>query len=267
MTNHYHVVLRLGEGELWQTLKPLNMRLAQYHNKKYGHRGPLFMDRFKSIVTQDQNYIEELVRYVHLNPLRAGICTTVHALENYPWSGHRALMGLESNGFQDIMTVLNRFGKNNALARKAYAEFLSEGNNGTGDRLLMGLVRSSNENIEKGRSPYRWVIGDRDFVRDVIKKSYARHLRISRFEREGADFTPIALRICKAYGVLYDDLLRRHRGGPGSGARKCFCFVATRRFGATVKAVSDYLRVHPTTVSAMARKGKELAKEKRLLSI
>ena len=101
----------------------------------------------------------------------------------------------------------------------------------------------------------------------MIKKSQARHLRISRFEREGADFAPIALRICKAHGVSYDDLLSRHRGGPGSDARKCFCFVATRHFGATVKAVSDYLKVHPTAVSAMVRKGKGLAEEKRLLSI
>jgi REP element-mobilizing transposase RayT len=92
MSNHYHLVIRNCGEDLWRIMKPLNMRFAQICNKKYERRGPLFMDRFKSIVTQDQNYIQELVRYVHLNPVRAGICKTLRELDRYPWTGHPALM-------------------------------------------------------------------------------------------------------------------------------------------------------------------------------
>ena len=53
-------------------MKPLNTHYAAYHKKRYGRMGPLFMDRYKSIVTHDQNYAHELVRYVHLNPIRTG---------------------------------------------------------------------------------------------------------------------------------------------------------------------------------------------------
>ena len=74
MSNHYHLVVRTSDQDLWVLMKPLNTSYARYHKKKYKRDGPLFRDRYKSILTQDQNYIEELVRYVHLNPVRAGIC-------------------------------------------------------------------------------------------------------------------------------------------------------------------------------------------------
>ena len=100
MDNHYHLVLRIGDIELWEVMKPLNMRYAHYHKVKTGRQGPLFMDRYKSIVTQDQNYIQELVRYVHLNPLRAGICKNLSALDRYPRCGHSVLMGSKKRRFQ-----------------------------------------------------------------------------------------------------------------------------------------------------------------------
>jgi len=267
MKNHYHVLLRLGEGELWETFKPLNTQLAQFHNRKYGRRGPLFMDRFKSIVTQDQNYIEELVRYVHLNPLRAGLCKVAHDLHHYPWSGHRAILGLDTHQFQDTQTVLRLFGRTGASAQKAYLAFLSEGAAKQDSNDIVAFVRSSNDGSEKGEGPRRWVIGDPDFVRKVVTDSRARKLRLSRFQREGADFTPIALTACKAFAVTREALLRRHRGGPASDARRCFCFIAVRCCGARGTEVARYLGIHPTAVSAMLRKGRKLAETKGLLSI
>ena len=94
MSNHYHLVIRLSDHELWELMKPLNMRFSQYHSKKYSRKGPLFQDRFKSIATQDQKYLEELIRYVHLNPLRAGIVKSIAALNKYPWSGHQEIIGI-----------------------------------------------------------------------------------------------------------------------------------------------------------------------------
>ena len=76
--------------------------------------------------------------------------------------------------------------------------------------------------VEKGRSPCRWVIVVRAFVENVIKESKARQLKISRFKHEGGDFTTLAQCIAKAALVSVNDLHRRHRGGPGSDARKCF---------------------------------------------
>ena len=125
----------------------------------------------------------------------------------------------------------------------------------------MTLVRSSNEAVEKGRSPCRRVFGDRAFVENVIKESKARQLRISRFKHEGGDFTTLAKCIAKAALVSVDDLHRRHRGGPDSDAGKCFCYTATRKYGTTATAVADCLGIHSTAVSAMVCKGKQLAEK------
>ena len=93
MENHYHLLLRANEMPLSSFMRPLNSRYAHWFRKKSQSRGYLFQDRFKSIATQDQGYIEQLVRYIHLNPLRAGICRTIAELDRYPWSGHSALVG------------------------------------------------------------------------------------------------------------------------------------------------------------------------------
>ena len=83
MDNHYHLLLRISENPLAKMMRRLNSTYARYYNARYKRKGYLFQDRFKSIASQDQNYIEELVRYIHLNPIRAGICGTMKELEQY----------------------------------------------------------------------------------------------------------------------------------------------------------------------------------------
>jgi REP element-mobilizing transposase RayT len=119
LSNHYHLVLRASDRALGELMKPLNSRYARWYGKKYGRRGYLFQDRYKSIVTSDQKYVEELVRYVHLNPIRAGICPAMDSLDGYRWCGHSALMGKQRCGFQDTAQVLRRFGKDAASVKAA----------------------------------------------------------------------------------------------------------------------------------------------------
>ena len=112
MRNHYHLVIRTSDIALSMLMKPLNAHYASYFNKRHQRRGYLFQDRFKSVATQEQLYIEELIRYVHLNPIRASVCKNLDALDHYAWSGHATIMGNREHPFQDIDTVLRRFGKN-----------------------------------------------------------------------------------------------------------------------------------------------------------
>ena len=267
MDNHYHFVLRLGERELWELMKPLNMRYAQYHQKKTGRRGPLFMDRYKSIVTQDRNYVQELVRYVHLNPVRAGVCINLTALQRYPWCGHSVLMGTTVRWFQDTRSVLRRFGKDVETSRSAYCKYLESGLKKSGaDDALITLVRRSNEGKEKGRKPHRWVIGDQKYVSSVLEKSEARRLRVSRFEREGGNFDSIEKKICGLFNIHAGVLRTRQRGGKGSDARKVFAYVSARHYQAPVHRVAEHLGVSNGAVSAMVHKGREIV-DKRGVAI
>jgi putative transposase len=263
MDTHYHLVLRLSAKDLSELMKPLNMHYAHYHRAKNGRRGPLFMDRFKSIATQDQNYVQELVRYVHLNPVRAGTCKNLEKLEKYPWCGHSALMGVHRRIFQDTETVLKRFGQTHQDARKKYLDFIQEGlNNGLEGDTLVELVRKSNTGSESGRRISSWVIGDPEFVRNAVSSAESNRLRISRFEREGGRIENIAAEICTKFDIAQELLRERHRGGKVSDARKALAYVASKEFCAPLSIVAYYLGVGRTAVSAMSRAGSTIVKER-----
>ena len=124
MPNHYHLVLRTTDYPLAACMRSVNSRYAQYFRKQLSTRGYLFQDRYKSIVTQDQNYVEELIRYVHLNPVRAGICKSIDALDSYPWCGHSVLLGRQDAPYQNTADVLRRFGSSLVSQRQAYRRFI-----------------------------------------------------------------------------------------------------------------------------------------------
>ena len=90
--NHYHLLVRTSDKPLAAFMRRLNSVYAAYINRKYHRKGYLFQDRYKSIATQDQRYIEEIVRYIHLNPVRARVCRSLKELDTYPWSGHAAVV-------------------------------------------------------------------------------------------------------------------------------------------------------------------------------
>ncbi|MBD3316594.1 MAG: transposase, partial [Chitinivibrionales bacterium] len=105
MDNHYHLVVRCGGLPLDSLMRPLLSCYAKYFNRLVGRRGYLYGDRYRSIVSQDQGYLEELIRYVHLNPLRAGIVSDLQELAAYEWCGHGALIGVRTCEFQDTKPV------------------------------------------------------------------------------------------------------------------------------------------------------------------
>ena len=109
MSNHYHLLLRTNEEPLGIFMRKLNGTYAQYFRRKYKKNGYVFQDRDKSIVTQDQWYFEQLIGYVHLNPIRAKMCTNLNEFDIYPWTGHSVLVGKQKTRFQDTKSVLRQF--------------------------------------------------------------------------------------------------------------------------------------------------------------
>ena len=91
--NHFHLLLRTGTAPIATIMRRLLTGYAQYYNRRHKRHGQLFQNRYKSILCQEEPYLLELVRYIHLNPLRAGKVKTLEELDAYPFSGHSALMG------------------------------------------------------------------------------------------------------------------------------------------------------------------------------
>jgi REP element-mobilizing transposase RayT len=102
MGNHAHILLRSGPLGLSKYMKRLLTGYAVFYNRRHGRHGHLFQNRFKSIVVEEDAYFQELVRYIHLNPIRAGIIDSIFKLERYRWCGHSVILGKLKNDWQDM---------------------------------------------------------------------------------------------------------------------------------------------------------------------
>jgi hypothetical protein len=127
MTNHFHLLLMPTRQPLSLLMRRLLTSYAVFFNRRHARAGHLFQNRYKSIVCEEEPYLFELVRYIHLNPLRAGLVADLATLDRYPWSGHAVLMGHQAFEGQDITEVLARFGRAPAKARQQYRQFVEDG--------------------------------------------------------------------------------------------------------------------------------------------
>jgi len=124
MTNHVHLLIERQADTIGRIMHRILTGYSQYYNRRYRRVGHLLQGRHKSILCQSEQYLVELVRYIHLNPVRAKI---VERPEEYKYSGHRAYLGLEAAGILDVDPVLRHFGAKRKTAREAYREFVAAG--------------------------------------------------------------------------------------------------------------------------------------------
>jgi len=100
---------------------------AIYFNRRHRRHGYLYQNRYKSILCQEDAYYLELIRYIHLNPVRAGIVKTLKQLDKYPWTGHAFIVGTKQNKWQSIDDALGRFAKRATTSIKRYKAYINEG--------------------------------------------------------------------------------------------------------------------------------------------
>ena len=172
--NHFHLLLRTGEAGLSNVMRCVLTGYAVNFNRRHKRAGHLFQNRFKSILVEEEAYFLELVRYIHLNPLRAGLVSDLAELALYPWCGHAALIGNAVHAWQDIDAVLMEFGSSWKLARERYRRFV-EDRVGEGQRpdLVGGGLRRSRQgweassSLSRGREGWAFderILGSSDFV-------------------------------------------------------------------------------------------------------
>jgi len=127
LTNHLHLLLRTGLTPLATVMRRALTSHAVRFNKRHKRHGHLFQNRYKSILCEENPYLLELIRYIHLNPIRAGIINDMNELKSYPYCGHGVIMGKHENEWQDIDYVLALFGRKAGQARRAYHVFVTKG--------------------------------------------------------------------------------------------------------------------------------------------
>ncbi|MBK7574412.1 MAG: transposase [Elusimicrobia bacterium] len=266
MPNHFHFLIRTGSGGLSRFMRRLMSGYAVAFNARHKRSGYLFQNRYKSIVCQEDPYFTELVRYIHLNPVRAGMVKTLSDLDQYPYCGHSALMGKVSRPWQATGPVLERFG---SLQR--YRRFMEEGKNqGRRPELLGGgLLRSRgglSAVIEARREGDRQqgdprVLGEGDFVAQVLQKAENKLEAQNTIRREGKDLRTMALAVAKKAGIPERALFSRGRRAEVSRAKSAFIYLGVEYFGRTVKGLGAATRMTPAAASKARERGEQLLNE------
>ncbi len=126
LPNHAHILLRSSPLGISKYMRRLLTGYAVYYNRRHERQGYLFQNRYKSILCEEEAYFKELIRYIHLNPLRAGIVDNLVGLGAYPWCGHSYIMGRSAYSWHDVSFVLSRFGARSAEARQRYRKYLED---------------------------------------------------------------------------------------------------------------------------------------------
>ena len=121
MTNHVHMAIQCHERPLSGFMRFIASQYSRATNKKMHRTGHLFERRHRAILVQADSYLLELIRYIHLNPIRAGM---VDSIEDYPWCSHHAYLSGDSPVWLTLNWALSAFGDSLHDARRQYARFV-----------------------------------------------------------------------------------------------------------------------------------------------
>ena len=272
MQNHVHLLVRTGNVPIPTIMRRLLTGYAVTYNRKYRRHGPLFQNRYKSILCQEDRYLLELVRYIHLNPLRAKLVPNLTVLDTYPYSGHSTLMGYRKNAWQDTDYVLGYFGPKRGSARRQYRAYVKEGvqEGRRPDLVGGGLIRSIGGWIElkalrkigeriKGDER---ILGDSTFVEKVLRASEEKIGRQYRLIAEGFDLKKLAKRVGEVLGVAAERVWSFGKCSEVVEARSLLCYWAVKELGVSATEVARGLRVSQPAVSISVRRGERIAMEK-----
>jgi len=269
--NHFHLLLKTGLTPIATIMRRLLTGHAVYFNRRHRRWGHLFQNRYKSILCQEDSYLLELVRYIHLNPLRAEQVSDLKKLERHAYCGHSVLMGYHRNDWQSVDEALKLFGENVSLARRRYREFVKNGvNQGRRPNLVGGgLIRSIggwqalkalNRADTHLKSDER-ILGDSDFVEEVLKKAQEKREGKYQLEAEGYGIDQVAERVAVLLGVECEQVWKKGKHPKTVKARSLLCYWAVRELGISATELARRIGITQPAISQSVKRGETIAKE------
>jgi len=238
LTNHAHLLLRTGGVAIASIMRRLLTGYAVSFNKRHRRNGHLFQNRYKSILCEEDRYLRQLVAYIHLNPLRAGIVEDVAALNKYLFTGHSALMGRTVRSWQDTEYVLRAFGRSLSEARRnLQRHVLKWSEKGLCPEMTGGgLIRSAG-GWAAVREAYRdgvrltsdeRILGNSESVENVLRVTGEGYERRMRLRNRGVGVSEVVGEVCRSLGVDERELACPARWAMLAQARGLIGYIATR---------------------------------------
>ena len=259
LPNHAHFLLRSGPKGIAALMRRLLTGYAVSFNLRHRRHGQLFQNRYKSILCEEDPYLLELVRYIHLNPLRAKTVGDLQELGRYPYCGHSALMGKRVRLWQDVEYVLRNFGKRVSTARKSYLSYIESGiSQGRRDDLVGGgLIRSLGGWAEvKGEKERRRdrikgderILGGSDFVTEMLAEANEQYELRYRLKRMGYDLAKVANKVADLYGMDAGEIMTKGRRTQQVEARSLLCYWAVGELGMGLTELARAFGMTPSDV-------------------
>jgi len=262
MPNHFHMLIRTGKQPLAGSMKIILTGYVVNFNRRHKRFGHLFQNRYKSIICEDDPYLLELTRYIHLNPLRAGIVKSMAGLNKYAWSGHSAIMGNIERKWQDREMILEYFGKRRRKAVLGYENFVREGiSQGSRPELVGGgLVRSLGGwaqvvSLRKKRirsAADDRILGSSDFVESLFRAAEEKDRDTLRLTSKIRDLESLAREIINREKIKTSELRSGCRKPCVVKARTLFCQIAVKKMGYFGAEVARYLKITTSAVNRRA---------------
>jgi REP element-mobilizing transposase RayT len=263
MSNHFHLLVRPTRDKLSSFMRRLLTGYAVTFNLRHRRSGHLFQNRYKSIVCEEDPYLLELVRYIHLNPLRVGIAATLEDLGRHRWSGHSVLMGEQTLAGQDVAEVLRFFGNREGSAREAYRRFVIDGaEQGKREELTGGgLQRVRQTGVEENPIAFDdRILGSGEFVESLLAEQKTGHPQVPVIQ------LPVLVKqVAETLGLTPEEIRAPGRARQVTDARSVISYLAFRKMGYGGESVARELGISRSGVCRRAGIGERLVlNDKRL---
>ena len=280
--NHFHLLLRAGATPLSKIMRRLMTGYAVTFNNRHKRSGHLFQNRYKSTVCDEDAYLLELIRYIHLNPLRAGLVKDLQELDNYPWSGHSSIMGKQQNPLileqfigpewpekslaeKTVEDVLLTFGEKRSEARIRYRQFVEDGialgrrpefqggglvRSAGGD--TTGLLGRKTEDRELGDVR---ILGSGDFVGEALGKA---GVVWEKGRKQKIPLAELIRKVAFCLDLKTESILSSSRRREVSKARAIVSFLAVNDMGYSATDVARALSIGRVSARQCLDRGEKL---------
>ena len=273
LSNHAHLLLKTGLIPISILMSRLLTGYAVWFNRKYRRHGQLFQNRYKSILCQEDLYLKELVRYIHLNPMRAREVADMKSLNQHPWCGHSVLMSKIKQEWQNIDYIYELFSSENRIAQRKYQEFVKKGipqgkrSDLSGGGLLRSIggwtaVKELRKSGIRVKGDER-ILGDSDFVEAILRSAGEELEQKYELKAKGYDFNRVVQRVAEVMSMGIEEVTAFGKSPQTVKARSLLCFWANRKLGMTTIEIGKKLNLSQSAVSRSSLRGEKIARENR----
>jgi putative transposase len=231
MTNHVHLLVQVDDVPLSRIMQNISFRYTRWFNWKHGKSGHLFQGRFKAVVVDSDEYLIELVRYLHLNPVKAGLAKDP---QDYPWSSHRCYVGKEDISWVTTDLTLSSFGMRKNVSRKKFHLFVMEGVDEGYRPEFHGLASKDSR-----------MLGDESFMESALAHNEETPVR-------AVDLDELVAAICRYYQISTEEL--KGRMHHYSHARAMAAWIALETTGCTMTELAKAVDRDVSTLSSRAKR-------------